>query len=102
MRDTAVNIYGYTDAEVNSASDHRLFRLVHDAMMYHKLRKGSGKVVDIKDVSGQKAKAPRKMRAGNNMRKSVVRQKATEHQQAVARAKISGKVDDIAKTLLKG
>lgn len=102
MQDTAVNIYGYTAEEVAIASDHRMYRLVHDAMMYHKLRKGTGVMKDVKDVSDQKAKTPRKMRAGNNMRKAVATAKATERQQAVKTARKTGKIDDIAKTLLRG
>lgn len=102
MRDTAINVYGYSMAEISMASDHRMYRLMHDAMMYNRLRKGTGTVTNLKDVADQKAKAPRKMRAGNNMRKTVVKQQAAQHQQAVNNARKTGKVDDIAKTLLKG
>jgi hypothetical protein len=99
MRDTAVNIYGYSPQEVAMASDHRLYRLVHDAMMYQKLRK-NGKAEVVKDVSGQKAKQPRKMRAGNNMGKQVLKAKTDARQKALEQARKSGKPQDIAKTLL--
>lgn len=99
LRETAT-AYGYTDAEMASALDPRMFHLIRDAMAYKQLigknRETSMKVADVKAKAAQ---APRRLRSGGLKNAKSSTQKA--HQQVRDKAKSTGKVDDVAALIMK-
>lgn len=99
LRKTAAS-YGYTDAEMASALDPRMFHLIRDAMAYKQLI-GKNKETTMKaaDVKAKVASQPRRLRSGGLKNMKVSDQKA--HQQVRAKAKSTGKVNDVAALIMK-
>lgn len=92
--------YGYTDQEIGSALDPRMFHLMRDAMRYRDLL-DSGKKKGVVDLSGEQSKPIiRKLRSGGAKAKTFAVARAKEQAQATDRAKTTGKVSDVAATLL--
>lgn len=98
MVETA-KMYGYSDAEISNALDPRMFLLVRDAMKYRKLMDKT-KERDPKDLNGQKAKKIRRLKSGNTSAKTRARQADNQRQKIREKARKSGKVSDIAATLI--
>jgi len=92
--------YGYTDQEIGAALDPRMFHLVRDAMAYRELTSRS-KEQKVVDLDAQRAKAPRRLRSGNTKATSLVAARSKQQSEAKATAQQTGKVADVAKTLLK-
>jgi len=91
--------YGYSDQEIANALDPRMFLLVRDAMLYRKA-KTKGSTMDPKDLESQKVKRVRRLRSGNTQAASRVRQSDKARREALEKAQKSGKLDDIAATLV--
>jgi len=89
----AKDTYGATDEELGQILDHRVFLLLADSYRLHKLlkNKNSGEPVPKKTKARtlrySSAQAPRAHRA-------------KQQQKAATRARQTGKVDDVAATLL--
>lgn len=92
--------YGYTDEEIANAIDPRMYMLVRDAMRYRQMVDKS-REQDPKDLSQEKRKKVRRLRAGKTKAASKVRQADKQRQAKVARAKQTGKVEDVAATLIR-
>jgi hypothetical protein len=91
--------YGYTEQEIGTALDPRMFHLVRDATAYRELMSRSKE--NVVDIATQRNKAPRKLRSGNTKAASVVAAKSKQQQEAKAAAAKTGTVSDVAKTLLR-
>ena len=91
--------YGYTQEEINSALDPRMFMLVRDADRYAKLMEKAS-TRDVKDLTAQSTKKVRRLRSGNTLAKNRVRQADQKQKKAVERARKTGKPADVAETLL--
>ena len=98
MSDTAMH-YGYSQEEINAALDPRMFALVRDAMKYRQMTDKT-RERNPKDLEGQKAKKVRRLRSGNTQAKTRARQSDKQRQQVRERARKTGKVADVAATLL--
>lgn len=88
-----LNDYGFTEAEVKAVGDHRLVKLVRDAM----LSKGSIKKIDI--AKNKVKKLPKIVKPGAKPNNAALKNKAKSD----ARLKLQrsgGNVDDIAAALL--
>lgn len=92
--------YGYTEQEISSALDPRMFHLVRDAMLYRKLT-NRAKETKVGDLSDQGKKAPRRLRSGNTRAVSQVQAAAKRQAETRAKAAQTGKVSDVAAMLLK-
>lgn len=93
--------YGYTDAEIASALDPRMFMLVRDAAKYRKLSSKSKEHRNVTDLKEAQAKKVRKLRSGNTSARTRVAASMKQAQQATERARQTGSVKDVAATLLK-
>jgi hypothetical protein len=93
--------YGYTEQEISAALDPRMFHLVRDALRYRELT-SRAKETRVTDLSkqGQKPVA-RKLRSGNTKAATMVATRAKEQAKVKAMAAQTGKVSDVAKTLLR-
>lgn len=90
--------YGFSEEEINAAMDHRYYLMVADLAKYSGAR---GKTVNTKDVlSGQKSKRPRKLRSGATSTKARATAAAKQQQAKTDAARKSGKVKDVAQTLI--
>lgn len=98
LAETAMS-YGYTQEEIGAALDPRMFMLVRDAMKYRDIMART-KETNVTDISEQREKKVRRLRSGNTSAKTRVKQADQKRKAAVARAKKTGKVDDVAATLL--
>lgn len=93
--------YGYTDQEIQSALDPRMFMLVRDAMRYRDMMEKNRERPNVTDLSGQNTKKVRRLRSGNaSTAKARARQKDKNRQKIVDKAKQTGKYQDVAATLL--
>lgn len=92
--------YGYTDQEISSALDPRMFMLVRDAMKYREMTDKSRERTDPTNLEGQKQKKVRRLRSGSTSSKNRVRQADKQRKAAVDRARKTGKPQDVAATLL--
>jgi len=102
MSKLAVETYGYSPEEIQVASDHRLYRMVYDLAKFQEARDPSvRKANTVKNLDGQAAKRPRKLRSGATALKAKARKQADAQKQAVDKARSSGSIKDIAKTLIK-
>jgi len=103
MSKLAVEKYGYSPEEIQQASDHRLYRMMHDLMKFHEAResRASRKTDTVKNLEGQERKRPRKLRSGATKLKSQARKQAEANKQATEQARQSGKVKDVAATLIR-
>lgn len=100
MVDTA-KAYGYTEQEIASALDPRMFHLMHDAMMYRGVKSGKVKERDVLKNDGQERKVPRILRSGNTKAKAMVAAKAKQADEVRKAAATSGRVSDVAAMILK-
>lgn len=101
MVKNAMTTYGLSPQEIAAQSDHRLFMMALDAYKYRQSLLGGKTVVDDikKDI---KVRKPRTLRSGNlNGAKRKARQSASTRKAVVDTARKSGKVGDIAATILK-
>lgn len=90
--------YGYTEQEIQSALDPRMFHLVRDAYAYRSLLDRS-KEKKVTDLTSQGKKVPRKLRSGNSKATTLVA-KAKQQAQVVNTARATGKVKDVAAAIL--
>ena len=86
--------YGFSAEEMAGMVDHRMFKVLNDAMKYRKLQADKPKVT--KKVS----KAPQKLKAGSKPQKGDASKVARQKQ--MDRLKKSGSVDDAVNLLLGG
>ena len=96
-------LYGYTDQEIASALDPRMFHLVRDAMLYRALKDPKSKEVrNVKDLTSQSGKPiVRKLRSGNTKATSFVKAQAKQQAAAINKARETGSINDVAATLVK-
>lgn len=92
--------YGYSDAEINSALDPRMFMLVRDAMKYRDMTSKTKEKRDPTDLSSQASKRVRRLRSGSTTAKNRVRQADKQRKAVTAKAKQTGKPQDVAATLI--
>lgn len=98
LADTA-RYYGYTDVEIQTALDPRMFILMRDATRYRELKaKTNGR--SPTNLEGQQQKKVRRLRSGNTQAKNRVRQADKQRKAVTETARKTGKVADVAKTLL--
>lgn len=91
--------YGYTAKEINSALDPRMFLIMRDLVKYHGLvNKTKGR--DVMANDGQKDKKVRRLRSGNTTARNRARASDKQRKQATETARNTGKVKDVAATLL--
>jgi hypothetical protein len=101
LRETA-KAYGYTDQEIQNALDPRMFLLVRDAMRLAEMNARNKERPNVEKLKGQTGQKVRRLRSGStSTAKARARQKDTERQKVVEKARASGKVQDVAATLLK-
>jgi len=105
MARLAIEHYGYSQNEIQMASDHRMYRMMYDALQYRKLLAG-GKKVDKErdfDAGKQKDKRPRVLRSGttSTARKTSAVKQAERAKEVTTNARKTGKVADVAQTLLR-
>lgn len=84
--------YGFTQEEIDSATDHKVFLVAADALRYHMMRKKTAKGLGV-----QKSKARVVPKQASKPRGDSQRR---QYQKAMARARETGSVDDIAQTLV--
>jgi hypothetical protein len=96
------NHYGVTPQELADLGDSRLFHMAHDVGKYLDLLERA-KVTTPSEVvkEAKKVRAPRRLRAGTAQRNAKARQQDKSQKKVTARARNSGRVDDIAATLLR-
>jgi len=93
--------YGYTDQEIQTALDPRMFMLVRDAMRYRDMAAKNREKPDVTRLEGQNTRKVRRLRSGStSTAKARARQKDKERQKIVDNARKTGKVQDVAATLL--
>lgn len=92
--------YGYTDDEIRTALDPRMFMLVRDAMRYRQMTDKSRERPMTEIMEGQKTKKVRRLRSGNTLAKNRARHADKKRTAAVDKARASGKPQDVAATLL--
>ena len=101
MATTAMN-YGYSADEIAQALDPRMFTLVRDAMLYQDLTsRAKEKGTNVANLDGQKKKI-RKLRSGNTRAKSKAARAQKQRTAVMEKARKTGKVADIAATLISG
>ena len=98
----AAQFYGFTPNEIGLAADHRIFLMAHDAALYRALKDKKTVTVNPKDVAdaAMKKRPVKRLRSGVTQRKAKAVQKARVSKDAVAKARRTGKVDDILATIL--
>lgn len=94
---SAASHYGFTEADVASVADHRVYLMARDAARYRALlaNKTTVKDTDVTDVTDQKRKTPRKLRSGATSIRNKVHNDSKKAQAARTKAQ-SGKVSDLA------
>lgn len=92
--------YGYTDEEISSALDPRMFMLVRDAMRYRAMTDPKRERTNVTDLNGQPQKRIRRLRGGGTSAKTVAKQRDQNRAKAVEQAKKTGKAADVARTLI--
>jgi hypothetical protein len=99
LTDTAKS-YGYTDQEIQSALDPRMFMLVRDAMRYREMTAKNKERPNVSKLT-QNTKQVRRLRSGStSTAKARARQKDTDRKKILDRARQTGKVDDVAAAIL--
>lgn len=96
--------YGYTDQEIQSAIDPRLFVIMRDLAAFSKIKsKANGiRTQGVATIVAQSNETKvRKLRSGATTAKKVVRSKQKEQQAIARRARDTGKVNDVAATLIR-
>ena len=94
--------YGFTEQEINSQYDHRYYLMVADLAKYKSARGAvTRKANTVKNLEGQKGKKPRTLRSGASSIKARARAESAKQKQAADSARKSGKVKDVAATLIK-
>lgn len=93
--------YGFSEDEIKNALDHRFYLMAADLAQINKNRTVVRKGGNVADLKGQEAKRPRKLRSGATALKAREKMKAKQQQAVTDTARKSGKVKDVAQTLLK-
>jgi hypothetical protein len=102
MAKFAMDAYGYSADEVQMASDHRMYKMIFDLMQLSDARRPSpNRGEKVMDLTGQANKRPRKLRSGATSSKAKSRQNAEKQAKVTSQARTSGKVKDVAATLIK-
>ena len=97
----AAQHYGFTPNEIGLAADHRIFLMAHDAALYRALMDKKTLTTPKEIAEAAMKKRPvRRLRSGVTQRKAKAVQKARVSKDAVAKARRTGKVDDILATIL--
>lgn len=89
--------YGFSKEEIATAADHRLFLMAHDAALYRL----SQSKANVQELQKKVVAKPRTLRSGHTTAKVKAKQSQKQRDAVKQRAAESGKVDDIALTLLK-
>lgn len=93
--------YGFTEEEIGSALDHRYYIMVADLAKYKGVRDApKRKANTVKNLDGQANKRPRKLRSGATALKAKSRKQRDQQKKATEIARKSGKVKDVAATLI--
>ncbi len=101
LKQTAMN-YGYTEQEIGAAYDYRMYNLIAAANELEQLKsKSKEETRDITNLAQQKVKRVRRLKGGSTTNKTRVKAAAKQREAVTARAKETGKVQDIAATLLQ-
>jgi len=93
--------YGFSEDEIKNALDHRFYLMAADLAQINKNRTVVRKGGNVTDLNGQEAKRPRKLRSGATALRAREKMKAKQKQAVTETARKSGKVKDVAQTLLK-
>jgi len=94
--------YGYSQEEVASLQDPRIYLMAYDAEQYHKMVSGTGKVTtkDADDNAAKPAKPKKVLRAGRTKPRSAKARANDKIAEAKKAAAKTGKVDDVANFLV--
>jgi len=96
----AVSAYGFSEAEVNSATDPRLYQMAYEAQQYRKIKAAtqSGKTpsTDKKEKATKVSNQTRTLRPRGTTAKQRLSAKAQRVKSVKAKATKSGSVDDVA------
>lgn len=102
MAQFAMDNYGYTTEEIQNASDHRMYKMMHDLMKMNDARDPlKRKASTVKNLEGQEKKRPRMLRSGGGARKTAARAQTEQAARTAKVARQTGKVTDVAQTLIK-
>jgi len=99
MSKLAMEKYGYSPEEIQQASDHRMYRMVYDLLQFEQAR-GTQKGKPVQDLTDQEKKRPRKLRSGASKAKTETRKQAAQKRKVTETARQTGKVKDVAATLM--
>ena len=89
--------YGFSPNEVNEAIDHRVYQMAYDAQQYRKLMSKSTKQDTLEELAKEKVKAQtRTLRSRGTSAKNRLSAQAKKVKIVKARAKKTGRVDDVA------
>ena len=83
-----------------------MYKMIHDLMLVHEAkqplsRKKVTATDSVKNLDGQANKRPRTLRSGGTARKVNVRKQAEQAKTVATKARLTGKVTDVAHTLIK-
>jgi hypothetical protein len=102
MSKVAQEVYGFSPAELQAASDHRYYLMMADLAKFHEARgRLDRKTNTVTNLDGQSNKRPRKLRSGATQLKTQVRKQAEAQKKVTEVARKTGKVKDVAATLIK-
>lgn len=102
MAHVAMSQYGFSEEELAQLADHRLYLALADLAKFHGARSPkTGEKSKVKDVSGQANKRPRVLRSGGTKARAQVKAKDAARKKVTETARTSGKVKDVARTLIK-
>lgn len=102
MSKLAMERYGYSPQEIQQASDHRLYRMMYDLSQFYGARDPANRKANTaQKLEGQRNKRPRTLRSGATALKSKARKQSEAQKQVANKARQSGKVKDVAQTLIK-
>jgi len=88
---TGLTHYGFSEEEIGSMMDHRLFRVAKDALKYRALEKAKP------EVKKKVAKAPKRLKPGSKVSKRQQHQADSRHK--IDRLKQTGSLDDAMEAL---
>lgn len=100
LKETAMR-YDFSEAEIANAYDYRMFNLIAAAHELEMLKGKQKETRDVKDLTQQKTKKVRRLRSGGTTAKNRARQQSKQREAVKARAQKTGKVQDVAATLIQ-
>jgi len=97
----AIEIYGYSPAEISAAQDHRMYRMMNDLAQVHAARLAAKTSAAASLVEAVEQRTVRRLSAGPAARATAAKAAAAATTEATTRARTrGGKVSDIAATLI--